>query len=137
MEKGNDFRQQIKLLRLNKLVQDIHLLKGQEFDGLSVRNITKLRDILSNLQHSLDILCKYSEQVSVKQDVLKKQALLIIKFYVEFLAFWNIVPNTYEIVKVRKALNKSLNPLGQLYVQVLTLKILNDYADNEDGEDNG
>lgn len=137
MEKGNDFRQQIKLLRLNKLVQDIHLLKGQEFDGLSVRNITKLRDILSNLQHSLDILCKYSEQVSVKQDVLKKQALLIIKFYVEFLAFWNIVPNTYEIVKVRKALNKSLNPLGQLYVQVLTLKFLNDYADNEDGEDNG
>ena len=137
MEKGNDFRQQIKLLRLNKLVQDIHLLKGQEFDGLSVRNITKLRDILSNLQHSLDILCKYSEQVSVKQDALKKQALLIIKFYVEFLAFWNIVPNTYEIVKVRKALNKSLNPLGQLYVQVLTLKFLNDYADNEDGEDNG
>lgn len=137
MEKGNDFRQQIKLLRLNKLVQDIHLLKGQEFDGLSVRNITKLRDILSNLQHSLDILCKYSEQVSVKQDVLKKQALLIIKFYVEFLAFWNIVPNTYEIVKVRKALNKSLNPLGQLYVQVLTLKFLNDYVDNEDGEDNG
>jgi hypothetical protein len=137
MEKGNDFRQQIKLLRLNKLVQDIHLLKGQEFDGLSVRNITKLRDILSNLQHSLDILCKYSEQVSVKQDVLKKQALLIIKFYVEFLAFWNIVPNTCEIVKVRKALNKSLNPLGQLYVQVLTLKFLNDYADNEDGEDNG
>lgn len=137
MEKGNDFRQQIKLLRLNKLVQDIHLLKGQEFDGLSVRNITELRDILSNLQHSLDILCKYSEQVSVKQDVLKKQALLIIKFYVEFLAFWNIVPNTYEIVKVRKALNKSLNPLGQLYVQVLTLKFLNDYADNEDGEDNG
>ena len=137
MEKGNDFRQQIKLLRLNKLVQDIYLLKGQEFDGLSVRNITKLRDILSNLQHSLDILCKYSEQISVKQDVLKKQALLIIKFYVEFLAFWNIVPNTYEIVKVRKALNKSLNPLGQLYVQVLTLKFLNDYTDNEDGEDNG
>ena len=134
--KSNNFKHEVKLLRLDELVNDIHLLKAQEFDGLSIRNITKLRDILSNLQHSLDILCKYSEQVNAKQDVLIQQSLLIIKFYVEFLAFWSIVPNTYEIVAIRKTLNKSLSPLGELYVQVLALKFLNDYKE-EDGDENG
>lgn len=137
MKQRSDFKNQINLLKLDKLIADLHLLKGQEFVGLSIKNILKLRDILSNLQHALSILNKYVLLPNTKQEVLVEQCLSIIKFYVEFLAFWNIVPSTAEIVKLRKSLNNSLNPLGRLYVQVLTLKFLDDSigeGENEDGE---
>lgn len=137
MKQRSDFKNQINLLKLDKLIADLHLLKGQEFVGLSIKNILKLRDILNNLQHALSILNKYALLPNTKQEVLVEQCLSIIKFYVEFLAFWNIVPSTAEIVKLRKSLNNSLNPLGRLYVQVLTLKFLDDSVgegENEDGE---
>lgn len=137
MKQRSDFKNQINLLKLDKLIADLHLLKGQEFVGLSIKNILKLRDILNNLQHALSILNKYALLPNTKQEVLAEQCLSIIKFYVEFLAFWNIVPSTAEIVKLRKSLNNSLNPLGRLYVQVLTLKFLDDSVgegENEDGE---
>ncbi len=137
MKQRSDFKNQINLLKLDKLIADLHLLKGQEFVGLSIKNILKLRDILNNLQHALSILNKYALLPNTKQEVLVEQCLSIIKFYVEFLAFWNIVPSTAEIVKLRKSLNNSLNPLGRLYVQVLTLKFLDDSngeGENEDGE---
>lgn len=137
MKQRSDFKNQINLLKLDKLIADIHLLKGQEFVGLSIKNILKLRDILNNLQHALSILNKYALLPNTKQEVLVEQCLSIIKFYVEFLAFWNIVPSTAEIVKLRKSLNNSLNPLGRLYVQVLTLKFLDDSVgegESDDGE---
>ena len=137
MKQRSDFKNQINLLKLDKLIADLHLLKGQEFVGLSIKNILKLRDILNNLQHALSILNKYALLPNTKQEVLVEQCLSIIKFYVEFLAFWNIVPSTAEIVKLRKSLNNSLNPLGRLYVQVLTLKFLDDSVgegESEDGE---
>lgn len=137
MKQRSDFKNQINLLKLDKLIADLHLLKGQEFVGLSIKNILKLRDILNNLQHALSILNKYALLPNTKQEVLIEQCLSIIKFYVEFLAFWNIVPSTAEIVKLRKSLNNSLNPLGRLYVQVLTLKFLDDSVgegDDKDGE---
>lgn len=137
MKQRSDFKNQINLLKLDKLIADLHLLKGQEFVGLSIKNILKLRDILNNLQHALSILNKYALLPNTKQEVLVEQCLSIIRFYVEFLAFWNIVPSTAEIVKLRKSLNNSLNPLGRLYVQVLTLKFLDDSVgegENEDGE---
>lgn len=137
MKQRSDFKNQINLLKLDKLIADLHLLKGQEFVGLSIKNILKLRDILNNLQHALSILNKYALLPNTKEEVLVEQCLSIIKFYVEFLAFWNIVPSTVEIVKLRKSLNNSLNPLGRLYVQVLTLKFLDDSVgegENEDGE---
>lgn len=137
MKQRSDFKNQINLLKLDKLIADLHLLKGQEFVGLSIKNILKLRDILNNLQHALSILNKYALLPNTKQEVLVEQCLSIIKFYVEFLAFWNIVPSTAEIVKLRKSLNNSLNPLGRLYVQVLTLKFLDDSVgegESDDGE---
>lgn len=137
MKQRSDFKNQINLLKLDKLIADLHLLKGQEFVGLSIKNILKLRDILNNLQHALSILNKYALLPNTKQEVLIEQCLSIIKFYVEFLAFWNIVPSTAEIVKLRKSLNNSLNPLGRLYVQVLTLKFLDDSVgegESDDGE---
>ena len=137
MKQRSDFKNQINLLKLDKLIADLHLLKGQEFVGLSIKNILKLRDILNNLQHALSILNKYALLPNTKQEVLVEQCLSIIKFYVEFLAFWNIVPSTAEIVKLRKSLNNSLNPLGRLYVQVLTLKFLDDSigeGESDDGE---
>lgn len=137
MKQRSDFKNQINLLKLDKLIADLHLLKGQEFVGLSIKNILKLRDILNNLQHALSILNKYALLPNTKQEGLVEQCLSIIKFYVEFLAFWNIVPSTAEIVKLRKSLNNSLNPLGRLYVQVLTLKFLDDSVgegESDDGE---
>lgn len=137
MKQRSDFKNQINLLKLDKLIADLHLLKGQEFVGLSIKNILKLRDTLNNLQHALSILNKYALLPNTKQEVLVEQCLSIIKFYVEFLAFWNIVPSTAEIVKLRKSLNNSLNPLGRLYVQVLTLKFLDDSVgegESDDGE---